>query len=81
MFFVYIIFSESKNEFYVGQTNSVKIRIAKHNSAEVISTKHGMPWKIIITFEIPTRTEAIKLERKIKKRGIKRYLQDINFGA
>lgn len=81
MIVVYIIFSESKREYYVGQTNSIEIRLLKHNTGEVTSTKHGLPWKIVTTFELQTRTEAIKLERKIKKRGIKRYLQDINFGV
>ena len=81
MFFTYILFSVSNNEYYTGHTNSVDIRFGKHNAGEVISTKHGMPWTLITAFKFETRSEAMRVEKKIKKRGIKRYLQDIQFGA
>ena len=81
MFFTYILFSNSNQEYYVGHTNSIDIRIEKHNAGEVISTKHAKPWRIVTVFEFETRSEAMKLEKKIKKRGINRYLQNINFGA
>ena len=80
MFFTYILFSQVKQEYYVGHTNSIEIRFEKHNLGEVTSTKHAKPWSLVTTFEFKTRSEAMRLEKKIKKRGIKRYLQDINYG-
>ncbi|GAA4775479.1 MULTISPECIES: GIY-YIG nuclease family protein [Flavobacterium] len=76
MFYVYILFSENKNKFYVGQTNNLEDRIRRHNAGHEISTKNGVPWKIIIHFVLESRAEAIALESKIKKRGAKRYLID-----
>ena len=78
MFYVYILYSENKNKFYVGQTNNLEDRIKRHNAGHEISTKNGVPWKIVIHFELESRLEAIALESKIKKRGAKRYLLDNN---
>ena len=73
MLYVYILFSESKNRYYVGQTNNISNRLERHNSGTQLATKFGVPWKIIIYFELETRSDAIVLEQKIKKRGAKGF--------
>ncbi len=79
MFFVYILYSITKKKFYIGQTNDINDRLKRHNSGQSLSTKNGIPWKIIYTIQLNSRSEAVTLENKIKKRGAKRYLQDISF--
>jgi len=79
MYTVYIIYSLSKSKYYIGQTNNIDDRIKRHNNKQSLSTKNGVPWKLIYTKKLQTRSEAVLLETKIKKRGAKRYLQDINF--
>jgi len=37
-----------------------------------------VPWKLVYSFGCIDRKEALKLEMKIKKRGIKRFLVDLN---
>jgi putative endonuclease len=81
MYFVYILLSEKLDRYYVGSTNNITDRIKRHNAGQGGYTKKGIPWKLIQTFEFQTRSEAVNLEMKIKKRGIKRYLLDINFGV
>ncbi len=79
---VYIIFSISSNRYYIGQTKNFDARIIRHNKGLVKSTKHGIPWKLILKIEVLSRNEAVFLEKKIKKRGAKRYLEDNNlFGV
>jgi putative endonuclease len=78
MFFVYILYSASKEKYYVGQTNNVEERLFRHNSGFVTSTKLGLPWNLVRFFEVSTRSEAMFLEKKIKGRGAKRYLEDFN---
>ncbi len=78
MFTVYILYSESIQKYYTGQTQNLENRIAEHNSGETKSIKNGIPWNIIYTIEVPTRKEAMQLENKIKKRGAKRFLEDWN---
>ncbi|AFN75052.1 hypothetical protein MROS_1819 [Melioribacter roseus P3M-2] len=43
-FFTYIIFSPSKNRFYVGSTNDIQRRLNEHNSGQTKSTRPGKPW-------------------------------------
>ena len=76
MIYVYILFSENIQQYYCGQTNSVAYRLQQHNSGETLSNKHGIPWILIGYIEKVTRSEAIVLERRIKKRGISRWLKE-----
>ena len=76
-YWTYILYSETLNKFYTGQTNNLDTRIERHNLALVKSTKNGIPWKLIHSTKQSSRTEAIKLETKIKKRGAKRFLDDL----
>jgi putative endonuclease len=69
MYFVYILYSESIKEFYYGQTNSIETRLARHNSGETPSIKHGAPWKLTGYVNLPSRSEAMKLEKQIKARA------------
>ena len=75
---VYIIHSKNLDKYYTGQTKDFKRRFERHNNSEMNYTKKGVPWELVKTFEVETRSEAIKLERKIKKRGAKRYLDNLS---
>ncbi|NNC70500.1 MAG: GIY-YIG nuclease family protein [Flavobacteriaceae bacterium] len=77
---VYILYSEVRSRYYVGQTANIIERLKKHNQGKVPSTKGGAPWKIVVQLEVSSRSEALKLEKKIKKRGAKRYI-DNHFGV
>jgi len=59
---------------------NIEKRLDKHNQGRVKSTKFGIPWKLVLQIEVENRSKAILLERKIKKRGAKRYLDD-HFGV
>jgi putative endonuclease len=76
MFFVYVLYSSSLDKYYVGSTDDVAKRFAQHNGGKGKFTSTGMPWILITTFSCNSRSEAVVLEMKIKRRGIKRYLQD-----
>jgi len=78
MYYVYILQSLKHSRYYTGQTQNIYSRLMEHNSGQTKSTKAGVPWKIIFTKELSSRAEALKLERKIKKRGAKRFLNDLN---
>ncbi|MCF8405713.1 MAG: GIY-YIG nuclease family protein [Bacteroidales bacterium] len=72
---VYILYSNTLGKYYVGHTNDIVRRLNEHNSGHSKYTKTGKPWKLIKTFECTSRQEAVNLESRIKKRGIKRYLE------
>ncbi len=76
---VYIIHSEKLDKYYVGSTQDIDVRLKIHNTGASKFTKSGIPWTIVHAVDCINRTEALRLEKKIKKRGIKRYLIDIGF--
>jgi putative endonuclease len=77
MYSVYIIRSEVLQRFYVGSTENVERRFQEHNSGKSKSTRAGVPWALIHSEAFETRAEAMLRERKIKARGILRYLSDM----
>lgn len=60
---------------YVGQTNNIDDRLFRHNAGREKFTKTGVPWELVWKKEVLTRSEAMKLEKQIKDRGAKRYLE------
>ncbi|NBC27519.1 MAG: GIY-YIG nuclease family protein [Bacteroidetes bacterium] len=74
--YTYILYSKSAERHYTGSCDDLKKRVKRHNEARVRSTKHGVPWKLIWYKRSDSRSEARKLESKIKKRGASRFLQD-----
>jgi putative endonuclease len=77
LFYIYIIRSQHWQRYYVGSSESVEKRFQEHNSGKSGSTRAGIPWELIHIEAFATRSEALLRERKIKARGIGRYLVDI----
>jgi putative endonuclease len=78
MFTVYILFSDQLQKHYVGYTNKpVDQRVQEHLHNHQGFTSKAKDWKIIFQQQLVSKTDALLLERKIKKRGAKRYLNDI----
>ena len=65
-FYVYILYSESLNSFYKGHTNSIADRIRRHNSGVEKYTKKGLPWTLIWCSYKDSKSEAYRLEMKLK---------------
>ncbi len=79
MYYTYILFSEKVNRYYVGSTQDIEERLNRHKGGHSKSTKGKGPWPLLTSFSFESRSEAMPLETKIKKRGAKRYLDDIEF--
>ncbi len=75
MFYVYILYSKTKDRFYTGYTDDLERRISQHNLGKTPSTKYGIPWEIYWTSHALSKHDALILEKRIKKRGAKRFLQ------
>ncbi len=73
------MFSKSSLKYYTGQTDNLENRLQRHNSGLSLSTKSGKPWELIYQIQFSTRSEAMLLEQKIKKRGARRHLEDVGF--
>jgi putative endonuclease len=74
---VYILWSSSLSKYYVGSTQDLDNRIKEHNRGEGTFTKRGVPWDLVWSTVVESRGDAVNLENRIKKRGIKRFLENI----
>ena len=64
---------------YVGSSEDLERRLEAHNLVLSTYTSKATDWRIIYRVCLSTKTEALILERKIKKRGAKRYLEDLQY--
>jgi putative endonuclease len=66
-FFVYILFSVSRNSYYVGFTSdNLQERIRKLNTDHRGYTGHSGDWKLVYNEIFDSKTEAMKREKQIK---------------
>ena len=64
---VYIIFSNSRNRYYIGSTGeSLSERIRRHNSAHKGFTANTTDWKLVHSEKFDSIIIAQKRERQIK---------------
>jgi len=79
MFYIYIIYSESADRYYIGHTNDPERRLTEHNSTEDVKfTTKFRPWILLLSFEVSNvRSEAIKMERFIKKQKSRIFIRKL----
>jgi len=84
MFYVYLLQSQKDSTYYIGQTDNREVRLQKHNSAKVLSTKSKIPWIMIGSEEYKTREESrwreytLKNSYTEKKKFIKKLINPDN---
>ena len=69
-YYIYIIYSESADKYYVGYTTEITSRIHKHNTQENFNTytRKYRPWVLKAVFLCgEAEVEAVRIERFIKK--------------
>jgi len=77
MYYTYILYSGTLNEYYTGHSQDLSRRLEEHNRGKSQSSAKGLPWTLVFSSEFHSRSEAVRLEIQIKKRGAKRYLLDL----
>lgn len=66
MKYVYILESLDSEHFYVGITDDLRARLAKHNAGEVPHTSKYGPWRIRTYFAFDDAARAAAVERYLK---------------
>jgi putative endonuclease len=76
---VYIIYSPTIDQFYIGQTSDLEKRIKEHNSNAFYNsfTSKSNDWILFFSLECSSRTIALKIEQHIKKMRKRKYLFDL----
>ena len=65
-YLVYLLFSESKNRYYIGFTSNLEERIIRHNQKSKGFTGNVNDWKVVYTESYTNKEEAYKRELQIK---------------
>jgi len=80
-FWGYILQSQSTGRFYCGHTSDLVRRLNQHNDPNYRLSRTTKvfqgPWKLVWSQACETRSEAMKLEKSIKKRGVGRYYHKV----
>ena len=65
-YIVYILYSESLDRYYKGQTKDLYDRLHRHNHKYEKATQDGVPWILVWCTKKKSRSEAVLLESKLK---------------
>ena len=72
---VYVLRSLKDGKLYIGHTDNLHMRLIRHHSGDVRSTKGRRPLKLVYTEPFQTREEAVSRERYFKSGPGHRFLQ------
>lgn len=75
MFYIYIIFSNEVNKYYVGQTENIDERVISHNSGISKYTSISNNWELVYSESFETRKEAIHRDIEIKNKKSRKYIE------
>ena len=80
-FYAYVIYSDEK-KIYIGHTNDLENRLARHNNhlpnkKSSFTHKQGKNWRLIHTERFTTRAEAQKREKQLKSSRGRNFIKQI----
>ena len=75
MSYVYILFSEKLNKYYIGACNDINRRLYEHNIGHSKFTATGIPWKIKYHESFEDLITAKKREAQIKRMKSRKYIE------
>ena len=79
--YVYILYSTSRDRYYIGSATDIEERLNRHNAGATPSTKSGRPWKVVYTEEYSTKSETLKRESQIKRQKSRMYIEALIGGS
>jgi putative endonuclease len=72
IFYTYILYSASKDKYYIGHTADLILRLSQHNTTQNLGAND---WKIHYLETFDTRAEAMKREKEIKNKKSRKYIE------
>ena len=75
--FIYILFSQTLNKYYVGSTTDLDRRFAEHNRGKEKFTKTGIPWLLVYSETFEELKQARQRETYIKKMKSRLFIEKL----
>jgi putative endonuclease len=76
-FYLYILYSQSKDRYYTGSCSDLAERLKRHNAGATPSTKPGRPWIIVYSEVCETKTEALHREKNLKRMKSRKLIEEL----
>ena len=77
MHFVYILYSQAFDSFYIGYTKQPDVRLEQHNLGLTKSTKAKRPWVMVYKEEFENQIDALKREKFLKAQRNKTFYKKL----
>ncbi len=73
--YIYVLRSVKDNQFYVGLTRDLPVRVRQHNNGLVTSTKKRIPFELVYWEGCINESDAAQPEQYLKSAWGKRYIK------
>ena len=77
MHFVYILYSQEFDSFYIGYTKQPDVRVEQHNLGLTKSTKAKRPWVMVYNENFENQTDAWRREKFLKAQRNKTFYKKL----
>ncbi len=74
---VYIIYSKTNDQYYIGHTENLDDRLYRHRNSGSLSTKKAKDWELKYIEQFETRSEATSREKAIKAKKSRKYIEEL----
>ena len=74
--YVYVLRSLKDNQFYIGLSRNLLVRVQQHNTGLVTSTKKRTPFELVYWEGCVNESDAAQRERYLKTAWGKRYIKN-----
>jgi putative endonuclease len=74
-YYVYILYSEKLDRYYIGHTEDLVKRLADHHSGLSSYTSKAIDWHLVYSEEYADRALARNREASIKKKKSRKYIE------
>ena len=77
--YVYILYSEKLDRYYIGQTEDVELRLSFHNNPVEPRkfTAKGIPWVFKISMTCLSKAHAMRLEAFLKRMKSRQFIEKL----
>ena len=77
MWFTYIIYSELRDQYYIGYAQNPSSEVERHNLGEMAATRKGNPWRLVYVEKYPSEADAMRRAKEIKAKKSRSYIEQL----
>jgi putative endonuclease len=77
MWYLYILYSESADRYYIGHSRNPSDELQRHNLGANRITQKDKPWRLVHVENYPTEQAAARRKVEIKRKKSRDYIEEI----